>query len=97
MGPFEILSSYRLNQGSYGSNSPKVKAQYEQNLKQTGAFLTFIVTLGCCIAYYVTFKTYHLHLQKADSLKAILENPNARVASGAQGKRVMKRLGMAVP
>jgi len=66
-------------------------------LKQTGAFVTFIATLGCCIAYYVTFKTYHLHLQKADSLKAILENPNARVASGAQGKRVMKRLGMAAP
>lgn len=42
--------------------------------------------------YYVVFKTYHAHLQKQDSLNALLNNPNARVASGKKGKDIMKKL-----
>jgi hypothetical protein len=52
----------------------------------------FIATSGISIAYYVTFKTYHTSLAKMESLKKLLTNPNARVAAGAQGKSILKRL-----
>merc|ERR1712060_14239 len=38
--------------------------------------------------------TYHLALEKLDSLTALFHNPNARVASGDQGKRILKKLGV---
>lgn len=34
------------------------------------------------MASFVTIKTYHTHLEKQDSLIALLNNPNARVAAG---------------
>ena len=42
--------------------------------------------------FYVTLKTYHAHLEKQDQLTALLNNPNARVASGKKGKTVLKKL-----
>jgi len=69
-------------------------AQYQKNLYETGVFVTFIATLALCIAYYVTFKTYHANLEKLDSLTALFNNPNARVAAGNDGKRIMKKLGI---
>ena len=41
------------------------------------------------MAYFVTFKTYHTALTKMDSLKELLSNPNARVATREQGARIM--------
>jgi len=55
-------------------------------------FAAFLFCGGLCIAFYVSFKTYHASLQKLDSLTEIFNNPKARVASGEQGKRIMKRL-----
>ena len=50
------------------------------------------MTTGLSIAYYVTFKTYHAAVSKMDSLKKLLENPNARVAHGSTGKSILNRL-----
>lgn len=66
--------------------------QFQKNLKSTGAFVAFIATLATVIAFYVTLKTYHTHLEKQDQLTALLNNPNARVASGKKGKQVVKKL-----
>lgn len=66
--------------------------QFQKNLKETGAFVAFISTLAVCIWFFVTLKTYHAHLEKADQLDAILKNPNARVAAGKKGKKVVKKL-----
>lgn len=52
----------------------------------------FVLTTGISIAYYVTFRTYHTALSKMESLKKLLANPNARVASGDTGKSILKRL-----
>lgn len=52
----------------------------------------FVLTTGLSIAYYVTFKTYHSAVAKMDSLKKLLENPNARVAHGDTGKSILNRL-----
>jgi hypothetical protein len=41
------------------------------------------------MAYFVTFKTYHSALAKMDSLKELLSNPNARVATREQGAQIM--------
>jgi hypothetical protein len=51
--------------------------------------LLFILTGGLSMAYFVTFKTYHTALAKMDSLKELLSNPNARVATREQGARIM--------
>jgi len=56
------------------------------------AYLLFVLTTGLSIAYYVTFKTYSTALNKMESLKTLLKNPNARVASGETGKTILKRL-----
>jgi|Transcript_5555 hypothetical protein len=37
-------------------------------------------------------KTYHAHLEKQDQLNELLNNPNARVASGKKGKEVMQKI-----
>jgi len=42
------------------------------------------------MAYFVTFKTYHTALAKMDTLKELLANPNARVATKEQGARIME-------
>jgi len=79
---------------SLASRQPVGEQEYAQNLRTTGAFLAFIATGAACIAFYVNFRTYHLALEKLDSLTALFHNPNARVASGDQGKRILKKLGV---
>lgn len=64
----------------------------QKNLKSTGAFIAFIATLGVCVAYYVLARTYHQHLEKQEQLTALLNNPNARVATGKKGQRVVKKI-----
>ena len=66
--------------------------QFRANLRNTGAFVAFIGTLAVCIAFFVTVKTYHAQLEKHDKLVVLLKNPNARVASGKQGKEVVAKL-----
>ena len=46
------------------------------------------------IVYYVQFRNYHASLEKLDKLTTLFHNPNARVASGEQGKRILKKLGV---
>ena len=41
------------------------------------------------MAFFVTFKTYHTALVKTDTLKELLSNPNARVATREQGAQIM--------
>ena len=59
-------------------------------MESTCAFLLFIVTGSLSMAYFVTLKTYHTSLNKMDSLKELLSNPNARVATREQGARIME-------
>lgn len=66
--------------------------QFEQNVTRVGGFVAFIFCGGLCIAFYVSFKTYHASLQKLDKLTELFNNPKARVASGEQGQRIMKKL-----
>jgi hypothetical protein len=67
-------------------------ANSQQQFKEVSAYLLFVLTTGLSIAYYVTFRTYHTALQKMESLKKLLANPNARVAAGEKGKSILKRL-----
>ena len=60
----------------------------------TRAFIGFIVTMVLTIVYYVQFRNYHASLEKLDKLTTLFHNPNARVASGEQGKRILKKLGV---
>ena len=76
------------------SRQPQTQKEFEQNLRTTGAFVAFIATGALCIAFYVNFRAYHLALEKLDSLTTLFHNPNARVASGDQGKRILKKLGV---
>merc|ERR1719329_1666256 len=48
-----------------------------QKFKEVSAYLLFVLTTGISIAYYVTFRTYHTALAKMESLKKLLQNPNA--------------------
>ena len=54
----------------------------------------FLVSISFGIAFYVHFQTYHAALDKLDKLTTLFHNPNARVASGEQGKRILKKLGV---
>lgn len=72
--------------GSYASGSsvvqrPLTKAQFNKNIKATGAFLGLIGTVGFCIYFFVNLKTYHASLEKLEALTNIINNPNARVAT----------------
>lgn len=81
--------------GSSGSSyvqRPLTKAEFNKNVKATGAFLGLIGTVGLCIYFFVNLKTYHASLEKLEALTAIINNPNARVATKEQGKEVMKKL-----
>lgn len=78
----------------FDSKEPLSQEEFEQNLRTTGAFISFIATGALCIASYINFRTYHLALEKLDSLTSLLNNPNARVASSDQGKRILKKLGV---
>jgi len=66
--------------------------QSQQQFKEVSAYLLFVLTTGLSIGFYVNFKTYHASLAKMESLKKLLENPNARVAHGDTGKSILKRL-----
>ena len=46
------------------------------------------------MAYFVTFKTYHSSLDKLDTLKELLANPNARVATREQGTKIMEAVNL---
>jgi hydroxypyruvate isomerase len=73
--------------------SPLLKQmRNNQQLKETGAYLLFLLTTGLSVAFYVTFKSYHSALTKLNSLKKLLASPNARVAHGETGKNILKRL-----
>lgn len=71
---------------------PITKAQREQNMTKIIEFAAFVFCGGLCIAFFVSFKTYHASLQKLDKLTDLFNNPKARVANGDQGKRIMKKL-----
>lgn len=66
--------------------------QYQKNLKSTAAFVGFMISLAMSVAFYVTLKTYHAHLQKQDQLVALMKNKNARVAVGKKGKEIVQKL-----
>ena len=99
-------SRYRVEQGESKNSYLKVlgdiykakrdhpitKAQLEQNTAKVIEFAAFIFCGGLCIAFFVSFKTYHASLQKLDKLTDLFNNPKARVANGDQGKRIMKKL-----
>ena len=63
-----------------------------KNLKHTGAFIGFIAILAICIGFYIKAKTYHDHLEKKKQLEDLMNNPNARVASGKKGKKVVDKI-----
>lgn len=84
-------SSARVSSGKSWFRKPTA-AQLKKNMGETGAFVAFIFTLGLCMTYYVTLKTYHAHLEKNETLQKLLTNPNARVASGKKGKQVIKKI-----
>jgi len=86
-----VLGTFRA---ALAAREPMSEQEYSQNLRTTGAFLAFIATGAACIAFYVNFRAYHLALEKLDSLTVLFHNPNARVASGDQGKRILKKLGV---
>lgn len=98
---FKNQQKQRVSQSSTGmlqamfssfNNRNLTERQFEKNLKSTCAFVCFMATLAMCVAFYVTLKTYHAHLQKRDQLLALLKNPNARVAAGKKGREVVKKL-----
>lgn len=76
----------------FSTSSVQSEAQYERNLLNTQKFVAFIAGLALCVYFFVTFKTYHAHLEKSDSLNTLLKNPNARVACGEKGKKVMRKM-----
>jgi len=70
----------------------KMLRSSNSSYKEVTAYLLFVLTSGISIAYYVTFKTYHTSLAKLDSLKKMLKNPKARVASGRKGRSILERI-----
>jgi hypothetical protein len=86
-----IVNSFE-KKASAGVKKMKSATNSTQEIQSLGAFMLFIVTSGISIAYYVTFKTYLASLKTMDTLKAMLVNPNARVAAGAEGKSIMTKI-----
>ena len=64
------------------------------NGKSGEAIIGLVITFALCIAYYINFRSYHASLEKLDKLTTLFHNPNARVASGEQGKRILKKIGI---
>jgi len=79
-----LVNKYRNNK-----LTPEARTQ---NFKETGSFLTFMALGALSIGYFVTFKTFHASLLKNENLTALFKNPNARVAAGKKGKKLMKKL-----
>lgn len=90
----EALEAKKTVSAKKVSPAPKKlnAARSHQQYKEVSAYLLFVLTTGISIAYYVSFKTYSTHLNKLDSLKKMLKNPNARVAAGKTGKSIMQRI-----
>jgi hypothetical protein len=59
---------------------------------KTFAFCSFMFLGVLSVMYIVAFKNYHASLEKLQHLSDMFKNPNARVASGKQGKKLMKKL-----
>ena len=76
------------------SSGQLTSEQFKENLESTGGFLLFILTGAVSMAYFVTFKTYHSSLDKLDTLKELLANPNARVATREQGTKIMEAVNL---
>lgn len=83
-------NQYKKTTKSQGSQREMMNAK----LGELCCFLSFLGTVACGVFYLVTFKTYHSAVDKLDKITAIFNNPNARVAAGTQGKRVLKKLGV---
>mmetsp|Transcript_103049 Transcript_103049/g.142583 ORF Transcript_103049/g.142583 Transcript_103049/m.142583 type:complete len:464 (+) Transcript_103049:345-1736(+) len=47
---------------------------------------------GLAFAYQAAMKSYHEALHKQEQLTKLFNNPNARVAAGAQGKAILKKI-----
>lgn len=62
------------------------------NFKQQGSFIAFMALGSMSVVYFITFKNYHGSLQKLETLTALFNNPNARVAAGKKGKKLMKKI-----
>ena len=87
LSPTEIFAKLSAK---FESNSVRLTdEQYTQNVESGCAFLLFIAVGAISMAYFVTFKTYHTALAKMDTLKELLSNPNARVATREQGTKIM--------
>lgn len=93
--------------GAHNAAYNSLKVQASRRQKQQGglpnfhvsprtsaAIIGFLITFTLCIAFYVSFRNYHAALEKLDKLTTLFHNPNARVASGEQGKRIMKKIGI---
>jgi hypothetical protein len=77
-----------LNQlGNAYKSEPRVGSS-----KESGQFMLFMVMAVITVVYVMVFKSYHAALEKQDSLTELFKNPNARVASGKQGKKLTKKL-----
>lgn len=51
-----------------------------------------IFGVALCLAFHSVMKSYHAALKKQEQLTKLFNNPNARVAAGAQGKAVLKKI-----
>jgi len=76
----------------FGRHHRPSREQQHKNLKSTGAFVGFIIVLASCCTFYVMAKTYHDHLEKQEQLDDLMNNPNARVATGKKGKKVVDKI-----
>lgn len=70
----------------------ELPAENKENLKHHGSFVAFMALGSMSIVYFITFKNYHGSLQKLETLTALFNNPNARVAAGKKGKKLMKKI-----
>lgn len=65
------------------------------NMKTHGAFVGVVLIGSLSVGFIVSFKNYHASLEKMESLNELFKNPNARVAAGKQGKKLVKKLSKA--
>lgn len=52
----------------------------------------FVFLTGLALAYQSVIKSYHEAVHKQEQLTKLFNNPNARVASGSEGKAILKKL-----
>jgi len=85
-----LLSLYSLV--SHGGKHHHGRHHFLHKLKHVLGFVGFIATLAFCISFYIKAKTYHDHLEKQRQLEELMNNPNARVASGKKGKKIVDKI-----